>query len=77
VHYLYIGKGSLDNGYLDNLNNEFLNKYKKILKREKTLWICSSTCKLMVNQISLSFDSPSKTVKLYKTLVFDGVSNDN
>jgi hypothetical protein len=24
------GKGSLDNGYFDNLNNKFLNKYKNI-----------------------------------------------
>jgi hypothetical protein len=23
------GKGSLDNGYLDNLDNEFSNKYEK------------------------------------------------
>jgi hypothetical protein len=27
--YFNYGKGSLDNGYLDNLDNEFLNKYKK------------------------------------------------
>jgi hypothetical protein len=26
------GKGSLDNGYIDNLDNEFLNKYEKNLK---------------------------------------------
>jgi hypothetical protein len=31
------GKGSLDNGYLDNLHNRFSNKYKKIEKIEKTL----------------------------------------
>jgi hypothetical protein len=41
------GKGSLDNSYLDNLDNEFSNEYKKILKIKK-LWICSSTYRLMV-----------------------------
>jgi hypothetical protein len=29
--YFYQGKGLLDNGYLDNLNNGFLNKYEKNL----------------------------------------------
>jgi hypothetical protein len=29
------GIGSLDNGYLDNFYNEFLNKYNKILKNRK------------------------------------------
>jgi hypothetical protein len=28
-------EGSLDNGYFDNLDNRFLNKFKKILKIEK------------------------------------------
>jgi hypothetical protein len=32
---LYIGKGSLDNGYLDNFDNEFSNKYGKNLKNRK------------------------------------------
>jgi hypothetical protein len=58
------GKGSLDNGYLDNLDNGFSNKYEKNLKNKKTLWICSSTYRLVVLQISLLLDSPSKTVKL-------------
>jgi hypothetical protein len=54
---LFNGKKSLDNG--------FLNKYEINLKnRKKKLWICFSTYKFMVIQISLSFDSPSKTVKL-------------
>jgi hypothetical protein len=30
-----MGKGSLDNDYLDNLDNKFLNRYQKILKIEK------------------------------------------
>jgi hypothetical protein len=34
---LFNGKGSLDNYYLDNLDNEFINKYEKNLKIEKTL----------------------------------------
>jgi hypothetical protein len=29
------GKGSLDNGYLDNLDNGFSNKYEKNLKNKK------------------------------------------
>jgi hypothetical protein len=37
------GKGSLDNGYLDNFVNEFSNKYEKKIKNKKTLCICSST----------------------------------
>jgi hypothetical protein len=45
------GKGSLD-----NLDNGFSNKYKKILKIEKkNLRICSSTYRLMVVQISYNF----------------------
>jgi hypothetical protein len=45
-------------GYFDNFHNGSLNKYKKILKIKKV--------RLMVIQIyaiSLSFDSPSKTIK--------------
>jgi hypothetical protein len=29
---VYIGKGSLDDGYLDYFDNEYSNKYKKSLK---------------------------------------------
>jgi hypothetical protein len=35
--YKSIGKGSIDNGYLDNLDNESSNKYEKILKIKKNL----------------------------------------
>jgi hypothetical protein len=31
-----IGRGSLDNGYLDNFDNEFLNKYEIDLKIKKS-----------------------------------------
>jgi hypothetical protein len=31
------GKGLLDNGYRDNFNNEFSNKYDKNLKNRNTL----------------------------------------
>jgi hypothetical protein len=34
--YIYIGKGSLDNVYLDNFDNRFSNKYEKLLKIEKS-----------------------------------------
>jgi hypothetical protein len=59
-------------GYFDNFHNRSLNKYKKILKIKKVIYIymcvcvCFSTFRLMVIQIyaiSLSFDSPSKTIK--------------
>jgi hypothetical protein len=30
------GKGSIDNGYLDNFENRFSNKYEKILKIKET-----------------------------------------
>jgi hypothetical protein len=33
----YKGKGSLDNGYLDNFDNESSNKYEKNLKNRKKL----------------------------------------
>jgi hypothetical protein len=46
--------------YIDNLHNGLLNKYKKKWKKN----IVSSTFRLMVIQISLSLDNPSKTVKL-------------
>jgi hypothetical protein len=47
------GKRSLDNGYLDN---KFSNKYEKILKIEKKiLWICYTTYRWMVIQISYNF----------------------
>jgi hypothetical protein len=48
----YYGWESLDNGYLEN---DFLNKYKKILKTKKKLWICSSIYILTVIQISCNF----------------------
>jgi hypothetical protein len=42
-NYMYIvtnkyGKGSLDNDYFDNFNNEFSNKYEKNLKNRKKLY---------------------------------------
>jgi hypothetical protein len=43
------GEELLDNGYLDNNDNGFSNKYEKIL------WICSSTYRLMVIQILCNF----------------------
>jgi hypothetical protein len=33
---ILIGKGSLDNGYSDNFDNEFLDKYEKNIKNKKT-----------------------------------------
>jgi hypothetical protein len=33
------GNGSLDNGHLVNLDNEFLNKYEKIFKIEKKSYV--------------------------------------
>jgi hypothetical protein len=47
--------------YFDNFDNEFLNKYKKILKKIIDVFF---SFRLIIIQISLSFDSPSKTVKL-------------
>jgi 5-methylcytosine-specific restriction endonuclease McrA len=35
VMQIFNGKGSLDNGYLDNLDNGFSNKYEKNLKNIK------------------------------------------
>jgi hypothetical protein len=52
---LCYGWDHLTMSYFDNLDNEFSNKYEKILKIEKTLWICSSTYRLMVIQISCNF----------------------
>jgi hypothetical protein len=51
-----VGKGSLDNGYLNNLDNGFSNKYDENLKnRKKNLWICSYAYRLMVIQILCNF----------------------
>jgi hypothetical protein len=49
------GKGSLDDGYLYNFNNKFLNKYEKNLKIEKILWIYFYTYRLIIIQISCNF----------------------
>jgi hypothetical protein len=49
------GKGSLDDGYLYNFNNKFLNKYGKNLKIEKILWIYFYTFRLIIIQISCNF----------------------
>jgi hypothetical protein len=46
--------GSLDNGYLDNFNNGFSNKYEKNLK-VNFLWICYSIYGLIVIQILCNF----------------------
>jgi hypothetical protein len=55
-------------GYFDNFDNELLNKYKKILKWEKKVYRCVILSmdwgSFKFHVISLSFDSPSKTVKL-------------
>jgi hypothetical protein len=37
MHSIYKGKGSLDNGYFDNFDNEFLYKYKKNKNRKKIM----------------------------------------
>jgi hypothetical protein len=76
---LFLGKGSLGNDYLDNFDNGYSNKYKKLKNRKKSykyviiliVWWCSDLCKNAIkfrwfkfNAISLLFDSPSKTLKL-------------
>jgi hypothetical protein len=68
--------------YFDNLDNGPLNKYKIILKNKKKVYRCvllpMDSESFKFHSISLSFDSPSKTVKLDKNLmVFDRLSNDN
>jgi hypothetical protein len=65
ISYIY-GRGSLDNGYLDNLDNEFSNKYKKILKKKsnENVLLLIDWWWFKFHIISLSFNSPSKTVKL-------------
>jgi hypothetical protein len=58
--------GSVENGLFDSFDNGPLNKYKKNLKNEK-----KNRCVLLpfdcwsfkFHAISLSFDSPSKTIK--------------
>jgi hypothetical protein len=54
--------------YFDNLDNEPLNKYKNNLKNEKNIYRCFllpfDWWSFKFNTISLSFDSPSKIVKL-------------
>jgi hypothetical protein len=57
-------------GYFDNLDNEFLNKYKKNLKNEKKKF----------HAISLSFDCPSNFHAICNgsnLTFFDGLPNNN
>jgi hypothetical protein len=52
--------------YFDNLDNEPLNKYKKILKIKKNykfILLHLDLWSFKFHTISLSFDSPSKTIK--------------
>jgi hypothetical protein len=74
-------------GYFDNLDNGSLNKYKKNLKNEKKKYRCVLPLldwwSLKFHTISLSFDSPSKTINFHaiyngsNLTVFDRLSNDN
>jgi hypothetical protein len=48
--------------YFDNFNNGLLNKYKKF-KNKKEIIDIFFTYRLIVIQISLSFDSLSKIIK--------------
>jgi hypothetical protein len=72
--------------YFDNFDNKPLNKYKKILKIKK-IYRCVllhlDRWSFKFHAISLSFDSPSKTINFHviyngsNLTVFDGLSNDN
>jgi hypothetical protein len=70
-------------GYFNNFDNEFLNKSEKNLKNRTILWICSSTYRLMLIQISYNFIivcTPSQFYTIcngYNLTVFDELSNDN
>jgi hypothetical protein len=58
---------SLTMGYFDNLDNGSLNKYKKKIKNDffyKCVLLRLDSYLFKFHAISLSFDSPSKTVKL-------------
>jgi hypothetical protein len=55
VYVFSLSRDSLTIGYFDNFDNGSLNKYKKNLKNEKNLLMCSSTIRLMVIQISCNF----------------------
>jgi hypothetical protein len=63
-----MSEDSLTVSYFDNLDNRSLNKYKKkILKIEKVyrcVLLTLDRWSFKFHVISLSFDSPSKTVKL-------------
>jgi hypothetical protein len=67
-------------GYFDKLDNIPQNKYKKILKNEKNIYMCVLLLldwwSFIFHAISLSFDSPSKTIKLELLQIiwkFDGL----
>jgi hypothetical protein len=78
---LYIWEGiGLSMVYFDNLNNEPLNKYKKILKIEKKnysyVFLLLDWWSFKFHIISLSFNSPLKTIKLKPLQIawkFDGL----
>jgi hypothetical protein len=74
----------LTTDYFDNLDNELLNKYKKIKNRNNYRYVLLpiNWWSFKFHAISLSFDSPFKIIwnrcKLYvKVMIFDGLSNDN
>jgi hypothetical protein len=57
--------------YFDNLDNKFLNKYKKILKIEKTyeyVLLLIDWRLFKFHEISLSFDTPLRTIKVLYNL---------
>jgi hypothetical protein len=47
---LFIGKGSLHNGYFDNLKNRFLDKYIQN-KNRKNFMVCFSMIQILYNFI--------------------------
>jgi hypothetical protein len=74
-------------GYFDNLDNEPLSIYKKILKMKKKVYRCILILldwwSFKFHAFSLSFDSSSNTIKFSYNLQrfqnngFDKLSNDN
>jgi hypothetical protein len=69
--------------YFDNLDNNPLNKYKKILKIEKSLYMCSSTFTFKFHSNFMQFHYHLIVYQIFticngfNLTIFDGLLNDN
>jgi hypothetical protein len=86
-HVLLNGKGYLRMSYLNNVDNKFLNKYKKKIKIEQKpyryILLLIEWWWLKFHAILLLFTSLLRTIKIlcicndFNLIIFDEISNNN